>query len=128
MWTDKKTTSAKRPAHKRISMLEAIVLFGSATLLTYLGYQIRYRGRVDLISGPQPEQITDHAGLAHFAGAAVLRIAFITFIMGVTVFFEYDSTVIWGIYIVTMLLLVAIVVVGSFRFFEPAEPTGVDEE
>ncbi|MGM0604481.1 MAG: hypothetical protein ACQETB_02290 [Halobacteriota archaeon] len=109
-------------------MFETIVLFASALFVLFLGIQIRFRGRVDLVAGPQPERIEDTEAFARYAGDGVLRIGMLTLAMAFVSLFGFDTLTIWLVYVGAVFVLMGVLVAGSYRFLGPVGDVSSDEE
>lgn len=68
----------------RDSLVVAAISGLLATVLLLLGFLIRERGKVNLLAGYDPRQVTDPHGLARFAGTVFYQMAAATLLVPIS--------------------------------------------
>jgi len=82
-----------------MAVLAGAVTLGVAGLVLVVGYLIRYRERVSLIAGYDPDSDVPPAVAGRVVGNAMLRVGVGTGIVGVAVGAGLDSPLLWGLYL-----------------------------
>ena len=99
-----------------------LVVFAVVSLPAFaMGYAMREKKRIDLISGVDPSNIADPDGLARFFGNAMYAIGFVAFFGGAAVISapREDQMAAGIAWVVLVNVIVLILVVGVVRRTRP---------
>ncbi len=102
--------------HKSTLILELVVI-ASGSLLIFLGYLIKYKKKVNMLSGYDETLVQDKDGLANFAGASLIILGLISILLGLVIyFFPTHYVLIMNIFTATIIIGCIIMVLGSKRY------------
>ena len=98
-------------------LLMPIVMTLSSIPLFAIGFLLRYKKQMNLISGYDPEEYADPDGLANWAGGWCLGLGVFTTLTGGLFFFlkDYILPVVGG-YCVVILAMCTVMMLGTHRF------------
>jgi hypothetical protein len=95
----------------------AVALFLAGAVLAFLGYRIRFRSEVRLITGFEPRNVRDPQGWARWVGGIGLLLGSITFAAAALALTRPDlNSVLGTAYTSVVLASTAILAVGSLRY------------
>lgn len=97
-----------------------VAMVASGVLAIYLGYRIRVRGDVHLMSGTRPEYVTDEEGMTRLAGTASVGVGVLTVLYGLLFPWAPSQAVYWGSYLALAAFAGAYVWVNGKRYTSKA--------
>ena len=98
-------------------MLIFLVMLFSALPLYVIAYLIGVKKRVGLISGLNPDRVTDKDALAHWAGLMLFLMGVVTVLMGLGIYLFIGKTLIIALVGVALISALSIaLVVGIQRY------------
>jgi ABC-type multidrug transport system permease subunit len=98
-----------------VTLVVAVVLLFSSAVTALFGWEA-YRGDASLISGYDPDRVTDETALARFVGRWTLVVAALTAAFGVLTAFVVPDLLTVVVYVGLVVLIAAWLVVGVRRF------------